>query len=161
MENSEALGNEKILKKEDKLNYKKGFLNTRRGTLVLTPTELYFLFQKKKQFSIPTKEIISVNCKKAMGAGMDDMVVVYKNDSQERKAIIRHISFISASTLGAISLIGPPYFASWEQAINDARRGEPSSGGGIADLRELAALRDQGIITEEEFAAKKKRILDL
>jgi hypothetical protein len=40
----------------------------------------------------------------------------------------------------------------------------PVSGGMSADqidrLKELAALRDQGILTEEEFAAQKAQILE-
>jgi hypothetical protein len=37
----------------------------------------------------------------------------------------------------------------------------PANGGTdpIAQLKELAALKDQGILTEEEFAAQKARIL--
>jgi Short C-terminal domain len=38
----------------------------------------------------------------------------------------------------------------------------PAAGGGsdpIQQLKELAALKDQGILTEEEFAAQKARIL--
>jgi len=38
----------------------------------------------------------------------------------------------------------------------------PAGNGGsdpIAQLKELAALKDQGILTEEEFAAQKARIL--
>jgi hypothetical protein len=38
----------------------------------------------------------------------------------------------------------------------------PAANGGsdpIEQLKELAALRDQGILTEEEFAAQKARIL--
>jgi hypothetical protein len=37
----------------------------------------------------------------------------------------------------------------------------PADGGSdpIAQLKELAELRDQGILTEEEFAAQKARIL--
>jgi hypothetical protein len=37
----------------------------------------------------------------------------------------------------------------------------PASGGPdpIAQLKELAALKDQGVLTEEEFAAQKARIL--
>lgn len=31
----------------------------------------------------------------------------------------------------------------------------------IAELERLAALKDQGVITEEEFEAKKKQLLDL
>ena len=32
---------------------------------------------------------------------------------------------------------------------------------GIEELKQLAALKDQGILTEEEFAAKKAQILGL
>jgi hypothetical protein len=38
----------------------------------------------------------------------------------------------------------------------------PAGNGGadpIAQLKELAALKDQGVLTEEEFAAQKARIL--
>jgi hypothetical protein len=37
----------------------------------------------------------------------------------------------------------------------------PANGGSdpIAQLKELAELRDQGVLTEEEFAAQKARIL--
>jgi hypothetical protein len=37
----------------------------------------------------------------------------------------------------------------------------PANGGTdpIAQLKELAALRDQGVLTDEEFAAQKARIL--
>jgi Short C-terminal domain len=39
---------------------------------------------------------------------------------------------------------------------------EPAANGGadpIQQLKELASLRDQGILTEEEFAAQKARLL--
>lgn len=40
---------------------------------------------------------------------------------------------------------------------------EPASGGDdqLAELEKLAALKDQGILTQEEFDAKKKQILGL
>jgi len=31
----------------------------------------------------------------------------------------------------------------------------------MAEIRQLAALRDQGLLTEEEFSAKKKQILGI
>jgi Short C-terminal domain len=39
----------------------------------------------------------------------------------------------------------------------------PASAGGtdVEQLQQLAALHDQGILTDEEFAAKKKQILGL
>ncbi len=36
-----------------------------------------------------------------------------------------------------------------------------STGDNIEQLKQLAELRDQGILTEEEFAAKKKKLLGL
>jgi hypothetical protein len=38
----------------------------------------------------------------------------------------------------------------------------PAAGGGdrVEQLKELAGLRDQGVLTEEEFAAEKARILN-
>ncbi|MGI9624248.1 MAG: SHOCT domain-containing protein [Acidimicrobiales bacterium] len=42
-----------------------------------------------------------------------------------------------------------------------AQGGEaPAAHDPLADLERLGALRDQGVLTEEEFAAKKAQILD-
>lgn len=38
---------------------------------------------------------------------------------------------------------------------------DSNNSNGINDLRELAKLKDEGIITEEEFQKKKKQILDI
>ena len=39
--------------------------------------------------------------------------------------------------------------------------GEPDEGDYTEELEKLAGLRDKGIITDEEFQAKKKQILGL
>lgn len=45
---------------------------------------------------------------------------------------------------------------------NDVEEAAPSAPGSVADqLQQFAGLRDQGILTEEEFAAKKKQILGI
>ena len=44
------------------------------------------------------------------------------------------------------------------QPVEEAAPAEPAPDP-IAQLKELAALRDQGILTEEEFAAQKAKIL--
>ena len=50
-----------------------------------------------------------------------------------------------------------------EQAYEPQQEPPPPAGNAapdpIAQLKELAGLRDQGILTEEEFAAQKARIL--
>jgi hypothetical protein len=47
-----------------------------------------------------------------------------------------------------------------EQSQRDYIRDVAGSGGGIAaELESLASLRDRGVITEEEFAAQKAKLL--
>ncbi len=43
----------------------------------------------------------------------------------------------------------------------EAPEPEPAESSDIDQLKQFAALRDQGILTEEEFAAKKAQILGL
>jgi len=44
---------------------------------------------------------------------------------------------------------------------NDQTQPASDSGDGVAELEQLAALKEKGIISEEEFQAKKKQILGL
>ena len=46
------------------------------------------------------------------------------------------------------------------QVPDDAPAAEPAQDS-VEQIRELAELREQGILTEEEFAAEKKRLLGL
>ena len=48
-----------------------------------------------------------------------------------------------------------------EAAAPEAAAPEAAESPEIEQLRQFAALRDQGILTEEEFAAKKAQILGL
>jgi hypothetical protein len=52
---------------------------------------------------------------------------------------------------------------SYEAAPPDAAPPEAASAesGQIAEIKQLAALKDQGILTNEEFSAKKAQILGL
>jgi hypothetical protein len=153
---------DQILKKEDKLEYKGGIFNSKKGSLILTSAELYFETKKAKRiFSIPLKSIQSVNCKKGIGNGVDHLFVIYSENGSEKKVKIQHYSFISGEALGRFSRLST-YFSSWEQSINDARfgrNGNPSSN--LDGLEKLAELRQKGVITEEEFSAKKKQLLGI
>jgi membrane protease subunit (stomatin/prohibitin family) len=46
-----------------------------------------------------------------------------------------------------------------EAETQQAAAGQPATPDPIAKLKELAALKDQGALTEEEFTAQKARIL--
>jgi Short C-terminal domain len=48
-----------------------------------------------------------------------------------------------------------------EAAAPEAAAPEPAESSDIEQLKQYAALRDQGILTEEEFAAKKAQILGI
>ena len=57
---------------------------------------------------------------------------------------------------------GPPADApADEAAAPEAAAPEAAESPDIQELRQLAALKDQGILTEEEFSAKKAQILGL
>ena len=47
-----------------------------------------------------------------------------------------------------------------EKRIEELRRPAPA-GGSLDDLEKLAELRDRGIVTEEEFEAKKRQLLGI
>ena len=49
----------------------------------------------------------------------------------------------------------------YEPAAPEAAAPEPPESSQIEQLKQFAALKDQGILTEEEFAAKKAQILGL
>jgi Short C-terminal domain len=53
------------------------------------------------------------------------------------------------------------YAAEQEQAVAAAPVAEAAEPDYVAELEQLAQLRDQGILTPEEFDAKKKQILGL
>ena len=46
------------------------------------------------------------------------------------------------------------------EAPQQAAPAAPSGGDSISQLKELGQLRDQGVLTEEEFAAQKAKILN-
>jgi len=48
-----------------------------------------------------------------------------------------------------------------QEAINNYDNSSTLSNNGINDLKQLKELADQGIITQEEFEAKKKKVLGL
>lgn len=151
---------EKILKKEDKLEYKSGIFN-KRGTLVLTTSELYFLLgENKKAFHAPVKDILSVSAQKGLGNGIDHLHITYTEDGKEKKVKIQHMAFWSGLAMGNVSQLREPYFRSWENAIENARSGNTNNSN-LDDLEKLASLKEKGVITEEEFQAKKKQLLGL
>jgi hypothetical protein len=118
--------NEQIFKKEEKLDYKVGFIKFAKGSLTLSSERLYFTPKKSKEksFDIPLKNILSVNSQKARGNGIEFLDIIYSDGTQEKTARVRHFSAVSGLGLGLYSRLTPLYFASWEQMINDARFGK-------------------------------------
>jgi len=151
---------EKIIKKEDKLNCKVGLFG-KRGGLVLTITELYFLSGKTKVFSTSLKDIISTSARKGLGNGIDHLFVIFNENGKEKKIKIEHMAFWSGVAMGNLTQLREPYFKSWEAAIEDARFGKSTPQDNLGDLEKLADLKEKGIITEDEFQAKKKQLLGL
>lgn len=112
---------ENIIKKENDLTYKGGFLNSKRGSLVLTKTNLSFITKNKTVFDIPVHDILNVAAKKGLGNGIDHLVILAKESDKERKIKIEHLAFWSGVAMGNMSQLREPYFKLWEKTIDDLR----------------------------------------
>jgi len=67
----------------------------------------------------------------------------------------------SAAPEAAAPEAAAPEAAAPEAAAPEAAAPEAAESSDIEQLKQFAALKDQGILTEEEFAAKKAQILGL
>jgi hypothetical protein len=110
-----------IIKKENDLTYKGGFFNSKRGSLMLTKTNLSFVTKNKTVFDIPVHDILNVTAKKGLGNGIDHLVVLVKENDKERKIKIEHLAFWSGVATGNMSQLREPYFKLWEKTIDDLR----------------------------------------
>lgn len=155
------MAEEQVLKKEDGLKYiRSGFRKTKWGTLTVTKHDLYFVSKKGEELlRVPISNIVSVNTSKSDRA--DFLLLIYTDSGNERRAQLAHIK----TGLGSMTIFpdgSANHFASWEQSINDARfRRTADTSSSLSDLERLAALKDRGILTADEFAAKKKELLGL
>ncbi len=162
---------ERILKQEELRSRKQ---LTGKGVLTLTEDDLRFtkkggLLSKDQCLEVPLADIVNVRAKKAFGAGEDHLEIDYAAESGKTKRLLfsRFSMAQWASTVsgggGAMGRLEANSLSAWEDAINEARhRSAPDSAGtDLGDLEKLAELRDKGVITEEEFQAKKKQILGL
>ncbi|MDD4332555.1 MAG: SHOCT domain-containing protein [Patescibacteria group bacterium] len=154
---------EKIIKKESNLIYDNGKLfGKKKGSLVLTQNEIYFLCLSKKIFNIPLKNITNVRAKKGVMAGYDFLDISYNEEGKNRTKTIERRSYVNGLVLGHLDKIAEPFFRSWEKIIEDARLGKDNkSGSNYDEIEKLADMKNRGIITEEEFQTKKKQLLGI
>ncbi len=157
-----------VLKKERVQHYKSAF-SIEKGDLVLTPNHLMFFVKKgllsKKEVTtidIPIPNILNVKATKGFGYGVEFLNVLFKDEKGKEKTVkFRNIS-LSSTIAGSASKAQPLYFADWEAAIEEQRKVyNKQETGDYSNLEKLAQLKDKGIITEEEFQAKKKQLLGL
>jgi hypothetical protein len=147
--------------KKDKVTYYKNFIIRTSGELILTPTELSFQARNKKIFSIPVSSILNVRVFKGVGYGVDKMDIRYTDSDKEKIVKFEHIFYMAAIQLGGAARLQQNYFSPWEQAIETARSAKQTPVSDFSALEQLSALKDKGIITEQEFNTKKKQILGL
>lgn len=127
------------------------------GLLALTNQRLFFLkdgVMKQTSEDFPLSKISSIQWSSGMLTGKIQVFVsgnkaeIVNVSKLEGKAIVDAVrGHVSGATQNAAA--PPPAPAA--QPADDS----------IAQLQQLAALRDQGILTDEEFAAKKAQILGL
>lgn len=161
------MSTERVIKKEELMLRKSAFTKL-AGNLILTPKSLTYIqvkgvFNKteEKILEIPISSIVNVKAVKAYAGGTEHLHITYTEGGKELKVTFEHVSVSAAFTMGAASRLEAMYLADWVKAIEDLRGGKNSSNNGLDDLEKLAELKSKGIITQEEFEAKKKSILGL
>lgn len=78
-----------------------------------------------------------------------------------RAAAVGGAGYLAGKKMGERNGAADPGYE--EPAATPAQSAPPSSGisnDSIARLKQLAELRDQGVLTEEEFNAEKQKVLD-
>lgn len=143
---------------------RKGMLSTgaKAGMAVATVGLSYLAtgFTRKQSTEvIPVKSIMSVTTKRGMGfqtklqvitsGNTIDMRIAHKEAEQVRSVLMQLASGTHPSQQA-------PAAAPSQAAQPPAVTGQPDV---VAQLTQLAGLRDAGILTEEEFAAKKAELL--
>lgn len=156
------MSEENIIKREDNLTtFGGGLFSKKKGSLILNQDEIYFVSFDKKLFAIPLKSITNVRAQKGFGAGVDCLNITFTEGGKSRTKVIERSSFTNWATLGTLDRLGEPYFRSWETIVEDMRLGRNKPISSFDDIEKLASLKDKGIITEEEFLAKKKQMLGI
>ena len=112
-----------IIKQEDGIRFRKGIIRKPKGELFLNPKELYFQSKGKEYFRIPLSQITNVRAKKGFGSGVELMTVSYKASTKPEKVELEYTS-LAGWAMGQAARLQPLYFATWEKAIDDARKGE-------------------------------------
>lgn len=136
---------------------------TGKDSLSLEDNALHLTWMGKHSV-IPLSQVISFEIKEPKGKLRPGMITVRLGGSSD--SVVRLTSVLS---IGGSNNIEFPHSIEY---ANEAHRMQQaianySAGGGnshssdIDDLRKLKALLDEGIITRDEFDAKKKQILGL
>jgi len=155
------------------------FASSRIGLFIIAIVLFYFLFYIKKayQYALTNKRLlakrgwlstslISIEYEK-----ITDILV--KQGFLDKSFFDVGVLAINTAGTGGHELImkniGEPYRVKQElyekiEQSKEVYKGKKQSGqtnGGIDDLEKLAKLKEKGIITQEEFEAKKKQVLGL
>jgi len=143
------------------------------GTLILTDTGVIIKRGAKGFFlgggmlrgdkTIPYSSIVAVQLKKAgMTAGYIQLTL--KGGSEAKSGLFQ--STTDENSINFHSAFGGnnnELFAEAKKLIEEKINAvnSPAKNSGLDDLEKLAALKEKGIINEEEFQAKKKQLLGL
>lgn len=112
--------------------------------------------------TIPYSSIVAVQCKKA-GVLSGYLQLSLRGGSEAKSGVTQAVKDENTVTFQINK--NNLFFElkdRIEEKMHDAQQvNGTKSGQGIDDLEKLSKLRDKGIITEEEFTAKKKQVLGL
>ena len=134
--------------------YKNAFINV-GGELLLTKNSLQFsshtFVQGKKTVVIPLSEIIRAEYD-GSNLGISDQISVYTAEKRHKFVVYGGNRWVSMIEEAKNGLNSP------KKKVEKVKSAE---GDYIEELKRLKSLLDAGIISEEEFAIKKRQILNI
>ena len=123
------------------------------GKILLTESNLYFsshtFAQGKTDVCIPLSSVLSVQ--QTSSFGVSQTITVATNDKNYKFLVYHGKRWVAAIENAKNENIAPAKNVSINQQTNDY----------TDELRKLKDLLDAGIITEDEFAVKKRQILNI
>lgn len=146
---------DELIQSGDILQYAATGINERNKTTLIVVTERHLLLLSKKMFSKPILQVINLSDVKSISLQKypfyGELCLVIGNNILKINSINKTSAPSLAEKIKQFSVNKYSYAADSKENIDTQ----------IDQLKKLKELEDQGILTEEEFQAKKKQILGL
>lgn len=133
----------------------------KQGVLALTNQRLIYLFEGFVNGDVEDLPLGNTTAVSHRTKGLDDIVSIHASGKVIQLHHVHDAQVFSAAARAAlVSRAQTPHVAQGDPAIPASAPTSATTPDLIDQIKRLGELRDSGLLTEEEFAAKKRSLLD-